>query len=57
MISASEVPMDPNATFFAKLLGKKKKVRPSVYKATERVPSMSDRKQNFCHMIHGTKLY
>jgi len=49
--------MDPNATFFAKLLGKKKKVRPSVYKATERVPSMSDRKQNFCHMIHGTKLY
>ena len=47
MISASEVPMDPNATFFAKLLGKKKMVSPSVYKAIERVPNMTDKKRNF----------
>jgi len=57
MISASEVPMDPNATFFAKLLGKKKMVSPSVYKAIERVPNMTDKKRNFWHKIHGTKLY
>jgi hypothetical protein len=67
MISPAGVPIEPNATFFAKLLGEKNGATVHIlasqhirfyhgYKASERVPNMSDRKQNLCQTIHGTKL-